>query len=189
MTAYSAISFPSSSRHGAPRSYLTALTSHGPAGRVRTANAMIPRSAARRAGRPRLAAISVPVVGRKGAVRYPSYSYVLHVEETMGQSQTAVPNTMPNLRGLLDCLLLPGACDIPFLWSLAPAAPQITGLRGDWCSARRWPDACQSVSATRETAPPLRLAATVSSCLSTPMLQAATVALYSAYVLGSSRAW
>jgi hypothetical protein len=187
MTAYSAISFPSSSRHGAPRSYLTALTSHGPAGRVRTANAMIPRSAARRAGRPRLAAISVPVVGRKGAVRYPGY--VLHVEETMGQSQTAVPNTMPNLRGLLDCLLLPGACDIPFLWNLATAAPQITGH--SWGrSASRWPDACQSVSAKpRETAPPLRLAATVSSCLSTPMLQAATVALYSAYVLGSSRAW
>jgi hypothetical protein len=45
----------------------------------------------------------------------------------MGQSQTAVPNTMPNLRGLLDCLLLPGACDIPFLWNLATAAPQITG--------------------------------------------------------------
>lgn len=57
-----------------------------------------------------LGAISIVLVGWKGAVDYPNY--VLHVEQTMAQRKTAVPTGMPNLRGLLDSLIHPGTSRI-----------------------------------------------------------------------------
>ena len=57
-----------------------------------------------------LGVISIAVAGWKETLSYPGY--VWHLEKTMGHRKTVVPILMPNLRGLLDTLLIPSTSTV-----------------------------------------------------------------------------
>jgi hypothetical protein len=59
-----------------------------------------------------LAVVSAFVVGVNGLMSYPRY--VLHLEQIMGRG-AIVPAEMPNLRGILDVLPVPGSYRFPLL--------------------------------------------------------------------------